>query len=62
VRDEWLGYHAYQQQSVRMLLPDGREVEGVVTGVADDGILLVNTAFGLQRFSTGDISLRSRHS
>jgi len=61
VRDEWLGYHAYQQQSVRMLLPDGRDVEGVVTGVAEDGILLVNTAFGLQRFSTGDISLRSRH-
>lgn len=62
VRDEWLTHHAYHNQSVRMLLPDGREVEGTVTGVADDGILLVNTAFGLQRFSAGDISLRAHHS
>jgi len=62
VRNEWLMHHAYQNQSVRMLLPDGREVEGVVTGVADDGILLVNTAFGLQRFSAGEISLRAHHS
>jgi BirA family transcriptional regulator, biotin operon repressor / biotin---[acetyl-CoA-carboxylase] ligase len=59
VRDEWLAHHAYQHKSVRMLMPDGRDVEGVVTGVADDGILLVNTAFGLQRFSAGEISLRS---
>ena len=62
VRNEWLTHHAYQNQSVRMLLPDGREVEGVVTGVADDGILLVNTAFGLQRFYAGEISLRAHHS
>lgn len=59
VRDEWLSYHAYQHKKVRMLLPDGREVEGEVTGVADDGILLVDTAFGLQRFSAGEISLRN---
>ncbi|MEE9330776.1 MAG: biotin--[acetyl-CoA-carboxylase] ligase [Methylophilaceae bacterium] len=59
VRDEWLSYHAYQNKPVRMLMPDGREIEGTVTGVADDGILLVETAFGLQRFSAGEISLRS---
>ncbi|MFW5432228.1 MAG: biotin--[acetyl-CoA-carboxylase] ligase [Methylophilaceae bacterium] len=59
VRDEWLSQHAYQNQSVRMLLPDGRDTEGTVTGIADDGILLVETAFGLQRFSAGEISLRS---
>ena len=58
VRDEWLSHHAYQNQSVRMLLPDGRDIEGTVTGVADDGILLVETALGLQRFSAGEISLR----
>jgi BirA family biotin operon repressor/biotin-[acetyl-CoA-carboxylase] ligase len=59
LRDEWLRYHAYHQQTVRMLLPDGRDVQGQVTGVADDGILLVETALGLQRFSAGEISLRS---
>lgn len=58
VRDEWLRYHAYQNKSVRMLLHDGRNVDGTVSGVADDGILLVETALGLQRFSAGEISLR----
>jgi BirA family transcriptional regulator, biotin operon repressor / biotin---[acetyl-CoA-carboxylase] ligase len=56
--DEWASYHAYQNQPVRLLLPDGRETQGVARGVADDGILLVETASGLQRFSSGEISLR----
>lgn len=59
LRDEWLAHHAYHQKTVRMVLPDGRDVEGLVTGVAEDGILLVETALGLQRFSAGEISLRS---
>jgi BirA family transcriptional regulator, biotin operon repressor / biotin---[acetyl-CoA-carboxylase] ligase len=58
LRDEWLRYHAYQNKPVRMLLPNGTDVHGVVQGVADDGILLVETALGLQRFSAGEISLR----
>jgi BirA family transcriptional regulator, biotin operon repressor / biotin---[acetyl-CoA-carboxylase] ligase len=59
VREEWMRYHAYQQKPVRMLLPDGRNVQGTVSGVAEDGILLVETALGLQRFSAGEISLRN---
>jgi BirA family biotin operon repressor/biotin-[acetyl-CoA-carboxylase] ligase len=58
LRDEWLSYHAYEKKPVRMLLPNGTDVQGVVKGVADDGILLVETALGLQRFSSGEISLR----
>ena len=58
LRDEWLSYHAYKNKAVRMLLPNGTEVIGTVTGVAEDGILLVETALGLQRFSAGEISLR----
>lgn len=58
LRDEWLSHHAYHGKPVRMLLPDGRDVQGVVKNVADDGILLVETALGLQRFSAGEISLR----
>ncbi|MES2501136.1 MAG: biotin--[acetyl-CoA-carboxylase] ligase [Pseudomonadota bacterium] len=58
LRDEWVSYHAYHQQPVRMLLPNGTEVLGVVKNVADDGILLVETSLGLQRFSAGEISLR----
>jgi BirA family transcriptional regulator, biotin operon repressor / biotin---[acetyl-CoA-carboxylase] ligase len=60
LRDEWLRYHAYQNKPVRMLLPNGTAVQGTVKGVADDGILLVETALGLQRFSAGEISLRGR--
>ena len=58
LRDEWLSYHAYQNKAVRMLLPNGTDVQGIVKNVADDGILLVETALGLQRFSAGEISLR----
>jgi BirA family biotin operon repressor/biotin-[acetyl-CoA-carboxylase] ligase len=58
VRDEWLRYHAYKNKPVRMLLPNGTESIGTVTGVADDGILMVETALGQQRFSAGEISLR----
>ncbi len=58
LRDEWLRYHAYENKPVRMLLPNGTNVQGVVKSVADDGILLVETALGLQRFSAGEISLR----
>jgi BirA family transcriptional regulator, biotin operon repressor / biotin---[acetyl-CoA-carboxylase] ligase len=58
LRDEWLSHHAYENRPVRMLLPNGTDVQGVVKGVADDGILLVETALGLQRFSSGEISLR----
>ena len=59
LRDEWLRYHAYQNKPVRMLLPNGTDVQGMVKNVADDGILLVETALGLQRFSAGEISLRN---
>ena len=59
VRDEWTSYHAYHQQAVRMLHPDGSETTGIVVNVAEDGNLLVNTAAGEQRFSSGEISLRA---
>ena len=59
LRDEWLRYHAYQNKPVRMILPNGTHIQGAVQGVADDGILLVETALGLQRFSAGEISLRN---
>ncbi|BCM25695.1 bifunctional biotin--[acetyl-CoA-carboxylase] ligase/biotin operon repressor BirA [Methyloradius palustris] len=58
LRAEWTQYHAYQNKPVRLLLPNGSELHGVVNGVAPDGILLVNTDSGEQRFSAGEISLR----
>lgn len=58
LREEWLQYHAFHQQSVRLLMPDGREQLAQVTGVGEDGILLVNTAQGKQRLAAGEISMR----
>lgn len=58
VRTEWIEHHAYHLQPVKMLHPDGRETIGTVIDVAEDGILLVRTAQGDQRFSSGEISLR----
>jgi BirA family biotin operon repressor/biotin-[acetyl-CoA-carboxylase] ligase len=59
VRDEWTRYHAYHQQAVKMLHPNGSETLGTVINVAEDGNLLVKTESGEQRFSSGEISLRA---
>lgn len=59
LRDEWTQHHAYHEQNVRMLMPDGREIHGVVQGITEDGSLLVTTTEGVQRFISGEISLRS---
>lgn len=58
LREEWQRHHAYHAQQVRLLLPDGREMEALVSGIAEDGALLVRTSSGEQRFTAGEISLR----
>lgn len=58
LRDEWIQHHAYHNQPVLMLLPDGRQSHGIVVDVASDGVLMVETATGVQRFTAGEISLR----
>lgn len=60
LREEWTAHHAYHKGAVRMLMPDGRAVEGIAEGVAPDGALLVRTAEGVQRFTAGEISMRGR--
>ena len=59
VQKEWTEHHAYHEQVVKMLHPDGRETIGTVINVAEDGNLLVKTSSGEQRFSSGEISLRA---
>lgn len=59
LRMEWLQQHAYQGKPVRLIMPDGRELQGLATGVAADGMLLVDTLEGEQRFSSGEISMRA---
>jgi BirA family biotin operon repressor/biotin-[acetyl-CoA-carboxylase] ligase len=59
LRDEWMGAHAFEGQPIRLLMPDGRSIIGVVSGLAPDGALLLQTQDGLQRFAAGEVSLRS---
>lgn len=58
LREEWQKLHAYQGQPVRLTLPDGREVTGRAHGVAEDGVLLLETATGITRHHSGEVSLR----
>jgi BirA family biotin operon repressor/biotin-[acetyl-CoA-carboxylase] ligase len=58
LREEWAASHAYHAQPVRMLMPDGRAIEGTVADVAADGGLLLDVGGSVQRFSAGEISMR----
>lgn len=57
-REEWMHYHAYEGRPVTLYLPDGTPQTGTVCGVADDGALLLQTAVGMCRYNSGEISLR----
>lgn len=58
LRDEWLERHAYHEKAVRLIMPDGARHDGYLLGVAEDGALLVETAAGKKRYTSGEISLR----
>jgi len=58
LRAEWQARNAWQDRPVR-LLRDGRvEKQGICRGADDDGALLVQTASGVERCLSGDLSLR----
>lgn len=58
LRAEWQQLHAWQDRRVNLLLPDGESCPGIARGVAEDGALLLETAAGLQRCHSGEVSLR----
>lgn len=58
LRGEWHGLHAHQDRPVCLTLPDGRQLSGHARGVADDGVLLFETADGTARHHSGEVSLR----
>lgn len=59
LRAEWESHHVFRQRPVKLLLPDGSHVAGMVLGVTDDGALRLATAHGEQIFNAGEVSLRS---
>ncbi len=61
-REEWLQFHCFQNQPVTLHLPNKKIVEGKVIDVSNEGELILQNEFGLQSFTIGDISLRSKFS
>ena len=59
LRDEWESYHALHNRSVRLSLPDGTAVTGVVRGVSREGALMLETGQGRQTFHAGEVSVRA---
>ena len=54
----WQQYHAWQGQQVRVLGDGSTELSGACLGADLDGALLLETPQGVQRFLSGEISLR----
>jgi len=58
-RADWQLRHAHQGLRVSLLRDDQSiAAEGVATGVAEDGALLLSTASGVERIHSGEVSLR----
>lgn len=59
LRQQWQARHAWQDRPVRLLRNGRVEKEGICRGADTDGALLVQTADGLERCLSGDLSLRA---
>ncbi len=57
-RAQWSALHAYGDTSVRILSANGAEFTAQVTGIADDGALIVKTVDGIRHLHAGEVSLR----
>lgn len=56
--DDWLAHHAYHQQSVRLSDAENLVAEGVCTGIALDGAILIQVPEGQRSFAIGELSAR----
>lgn len=59
LREEWMARHAHQGKAVTLSSADGKTITGIAAGVAEDGALLLETARGVERFVSGELSLRA---
>jgi BirA family biotin operon repressor/biotin-[acetyl-CoA-carboxylase] ligase len=55
---KWQRYHAWQDLAVQILGEGEDPKRGRCLGVDDDGALLLETAAGIERIFSGDVSLR----
>jgi len=57
-REAWLRRHAWQGRRVALSIADRRVAEGEVLGIAEDGALMLRSQRGIERFHSGELSLR----
>ncbi len=57
-REEWLRRHAWQGRRVALSIANRRVAEGEVLGIAEDGALILRSPRGIERFHSGELSLR----
>ncbi len=58
LRQAWLMRHAFEGERVSLLSDFAEPLQGVCRGVDGDGALLLETATGMQRIVSGEVSLR----
>ncbi len=56
--EEWLARHAHAGRSVRIIAEGAAMIEGRCAGIDADGALLLDTAHGIRRIVSGELSLR----
>ena len=54
-RVEWELYHAYQNRTIRMKMPDDTEVTGIASGINKSGELCLKTPQGVKYFNSGEV-------
>lgn len=59
LRPAWQARHAWQDRTVCLLQDGGPPVIGRCLGADEDGALRIETAAGVRRFLSGDVSLRT---
>jgi BirA family biotin operon repressor/biotin-[acetyl-CoA-carboxylase] ligase len=58
-QDDWQACHVHQDREVMIHSSHGDAVSGYARGVDEQGALLLETPAGLQRFHSGEVSLRA---
>ncbi len=58
--EEWQDYDVHAGKQVDLLLPDERRITGTSRGIDSQGALLLEQAGKVQRFNSGEVSLRGR--
>jgi BirA family biotin operon repressor/biotin-[acetyl-CoA-carboxylase] ligase len=58
LRADWQQRHAWQNRPVRLLDGERTDRQGICLGADEDGALLLQTATGIERCLSGDLSLR----